>query len=68
MPTRLRIGLIGATSGAERWGARAHIPALLALRDELDFAAVCTAHKETALEAQKATGARLAFRTSTSSP
>ncbi|MBM3925605.1 MAG: Gfo/Idh/MocA family oxidoreductase [SAR202 cluster bacterium] len=61
MPTRLRIGLIGATSGAERWGARAHIPALLALRDELDFAAVCTAHKETALEAQKATGARLAF-------
>ncbi|MBI4308570.1 MAG: Gfo/Idh/MocA family oxidoreductase [Chloroflexi bacterium] len=44
--TRIRVGIIGA-NGQNRWGARAHVPAFLAL-PEMEVVAVCTAHRETA--------------------
>jgi predicted dehydrogenase len=57
---RVRIGIVGANGGTDRWGARAHIPAVLAL-PEAELVAVCTAHEETARRAQQRTGAALAF-------
>src|SRR5438874_2096486 len=42
----IRVGLVGATPGVG-WGPRAHIPAYRAL-PEIELAAVCTAHFETA--------------------
>ncbi len=56
---RIRVGIIGANV-SRGWGSSAHVPALLALPD-YELAAVCTAHRETAKEAAKAFGARLAF-------
>jgi predicted dehydrogenase len=57
---RIRIGVVGANGGQDRWGARAHVPAIAAL-EEAELVAVCTAHEETAKRAQQRTGARLAF-------
>jgi predicted dehydrogenase len=57
---RIRIGIIGANGGADRWGARAHIPAVMAL-PEAELVAVCTSREDTARRAQQRTGARLAF-------
>ncbi len=57
---RMRIGVLGANGGTDRWGARAHLPAIAAL-EEAELVAVCTAHEETARRAQQRTGARLAF-------
>jgi predicted dehydrogenase len=57
---RIRIGVVGANGGTDRWGARAHLPAIAAL-EEAELVAVCTAHEETAKQAQHRTGARLAF-------
>jgi predicted dehydrogenase len=57
---RVRIGVVGANGGSDRWGARAHIPAVLALA-EAELVAVCTAHEATAKQAQQRTGAPLAF-------
>jgi predicted dehydrogenase len=57
---RMRIGVVGANGGTDRWGARAHLPAIAAL-EEAELVAVCTAHEETAKRAQERTGARLAF-------
>jgi predicted dehydrogenase len=57
---RIRIGVIGANGGSDRWGARAHIPAVTAL-PEAELVAVCTAREETARRAQQRTGASLAF-------
>src|SRR6266699_3222090 len=57
---RMRIGVVGANGGTERWGARAHLPAIAAL-EEAELVAVCTAREETAKRAQQRTGARLAF-------
>jgi predicted dehydrogenase len=57
---RIRIGVIGANGGSDRWGARAHIPAVMAL-PEAELVAVCTAREETARRAQQRTGASLAF-------
>jgi predicted dehydrogenase len=56
---RIRIGLIGA-SVRRGWGAGAHIPAIKNL-PELQLAAVCTAHPETARESAEAFGAAHAF-------
>jgi predicted dehydrogenase len=58
--SRIRIGIIGANGGTDRWGARAHIPAVMAL-PEAELVAVCTAREETARRAQERTGAPLAF-------
>ena len=57
---RMRVGVIGANGGADRWGARAHLPAVLAL-DEAQLVAVCTSREETARNAQQRTGAPMAF-------
>ena len=57
---RMRIGMVGANGGTDRWGARAHLPAIAAL-EEAELVAVCTAHEETAKRTQQGTGARLAF-------
>lgn len=51
----LRICLVGATPGSG-WGPRAHVPAYKAL-PEVELAAVCTAHEETAQAAAKEFGA-----------
>lgn len=51
----LRICLVGATPGAG-WGPRAHVPAYKAL-PEVELAAVCTAHEESAQVAAKEFGA-----------
>jgi len=56
---RMRIGVVGANGGTDRWGARAHLPAIAAL-EEAELVAVCTAREETAKRAQQRTGARLA--------
>jgi predicted dehydrogenase len=58
--SRIRIGIIGANGGTDRWGVRAHIPAVKAL-PEAELVAVCTAREETARRAQQRTGAPLAF-------
>lgn len=57
---KMRVGVIGANGGADRWGAKAHLPAVLAL-EEAKLVAVCTAREETALNAQRRSGADLAF-------
>jgi predicted dehydrogenase len=51
----IKVGVVGAGfahggDGRERWAVRAHIPALKALSDECEVAAVCTTHMETAEE------------------
>jgi predicted dehydrogenase len=56
----MRIGVVGAHGGTDRWGARTHLPAIAAL-EEAELVAVCTAREETAKRAQQRTGARLAF-------
>jgi predicted dehydrogenase len=56
----MRIGVVGANGGTDRWGARAHLPAIAALA-EAELVAVCTAREETAKRAQQRTGVRLAF-------
>jgi predicted dehydrogenase len=58
--SRIRVGIIGANGGTDRWGARAHVPAVMAL-PEAELVAVCTAREETARRAQERTGAPLAF-------
>jgi predicted dehydrogenase len=58
--SRIRIGIIGANGGTDRWGVRAHIPAVMAL-PEAELVAVCTSRQETAKRAQERTGAPLAF-------
>jgi len=55
---QMRIGVVGANGGTDRWGA--HLPAIAAL-EEAELVAVCTAREETAKRAQQRTGARLAF-------
>lgn len=57
---KIRVGVIGANGGTDRWGARAHLPAVLAL-EEAKLAAVCTSREETARNAQRRSGADLAF-------
>ncbi|MBH74571.1 MAG: hypothetical protein CL896_02110 [Dehalococcoidia bacterium] len=57
---KLRVGLIGANGSPDRWGSRAHVPALMAL-DEIELIAVGTAHEDTARNAQRRTGSKLAF-------
>jgi predicted dehydrogenase len=57
--TPVRLGLIGAGS-ARSWAARAHLPALRAVSD-VEIVAVATTRAESAREAARLTGARLAF-------
>ena len=55
---RIKVAVIGAgfsnsPDGRERWAVRAHVPALKALPEIYDLAAVCTTRMETATTAAK---------------
>ena len=56
---KIRVGIIGA-SARYGWGMRSHLPALLGL-PEYELAAVCTSSHDTAKEAARHYGARMAF-------
>lgn len=56
----MRIGVIGVDGVTDRWGTRAHLPAVRAL-EEAELIAVCTSREETAKRAQERTGVPLAF-------
>ena len=60
MSNRLRVGVVGANGENDRWGAKAHVPAIAAL-EELELVAVATSHEDSARKAQERSGARLAF-------
>ncbi len=58
MTRRLKVGVVGASisnspDGRERFAIRAHLPALKALSDQYEVAAVCTSKMETANAAAK---------------
>src|SRR5262250_1921974 len=59
MAERIRLGLIGANVRVT-WSSQSHFPALQASPD-VEISAVCTTRQETAEEARKAFGAKLAF-------
>ena len=56
---KIRVGLIGSNVGYG-WAPRAHLPALAEMPD-IELAAVCTAHEETAAEAAAKFGVEMAF-------
>lgn len=59
MTDRIRLGIVGANVRAN-WAPRSHMPALLASPD-FEITAVCTTRPETAEEARREYGAKLAF-------
>jgi len=59
MAKKIRLGFVGANVRSQ-WASQSHFPALLA-HPEVEFTAVCTTRPETAEEARKAFGAKLAF-------
>jgi len=59
MAGKLRIGLIGASTGST-WSARSHLTAL-PLSPDFELTAVCTTKPESAEAARKQFGAKLAF-------
>ena len=60
MADRLRIGVIGANP-TQSWAKRGHLPAILAMQEELELVAVCTTREETARESARIYGARHHF-------
>ena len=59
MTNKIRLGLIGA-SVHSHWASRSHLPALL-LSPDFELTAVCTTKAESAEEARRKYGAKLAF-------
>lgn len=59
MANKIRLGLIGA-SVRSHWASRSHLPALLVSPD-FELTAVCTTKPESAEEARRKYGAKLAF-------
>ncbi|MCC6535355.1 MAG: Gfo/Idh/MocA family oxidoreductase [Burkholderiales bacterium] len=59
MTTKLRLGLVGANVRSN-WGSRTHLPALAKSAD-FELTAVCTTRMESAEEARRMYGAKLAF-------
>jgi predicted dehydrogenase len=59
MAHKIRLGFVGANVRAT-WASQSHFPALLASPD-VELTAVCTTRPESAAEARKAFGAKLAF-------
>ncbi|MSQ06941.1 MAG: Gfo/Idh/MocA family oxidoreductase [Dehalococcoidia bacterium] len=59
MPNKIRLGFVGANVKST-WASQSHFPALLASPD-VELAAVCTTRPESAEEARRAFGAKLAF-------
>jgi len=69
MANKIRLGFVGA-SLRSTWSSQSHFPALLASPD-VELTAVCTTRPESAEEARKTFGAKLAFhdfRTMVASP
>ena len=59
MADKIRLGFVGANVNAT-WASQSHFPALLASPD-VELTAVCTTRPESADEARRAFGAKLAF-------
>src|SRR5262245_14420126 len=59
MAKKIRLGFVGANVRST-WASQSHYPALMASQD-VELTAVCTTRTETAEEARKAFGAKLAF-------
>jgi predicted dehydrogenase len=59
MANKIRLGFVGANVRSQ-WASQSHFPALLAHPD-VEMTAVCTTRPETAEEARKAFGAKIAF-------
>ena len=59
MATKIRLGFVGANVNST-WASQSHFPALLASPD-IEMTAVCTTRAESAEEARRAFGAKLAF-------
>lgn len=59
MQKKIRLGFVGANVKSH-WASQSHFPALMA-HPEVEFTAVCTTRPESAEEARKAFGAKLAF-------
>ena len=57
---KIRLGIIGSNPHRAIWANQAHLPAILA-SPEFELTAVCTTRQETADEAARRYGARLAF-------
>src|SRR3989442_12264572 len=69
MTHKIRLGFVGANVRAT-WASQSHFPALLASPD-VEMTAVCTTRPESAEEARRTFGAKLAFhdvRTMVTSP
>lgn len=59
MPNKIRLGLVGASTGAT-WAARAHLPAL-PFSPDFELTAVCTTKPQSAEAARAKHNAKLAF-------
>src|SRR5258706_12234990 len=59
MTDKIRLGFVGANVRSH-WASQSHFPALMASPD-VEMTAVCTTRPESAEEARKAFGAKLAF-------
>lgn len=59
MQKKIRLGFVGANVKSH-WASQSHFPALMA-HPEVELTAVCTTRPESAEEARKAFGAKLAF-------
>ena len=59
MTDKIRLGFVGANVNST-WASQSHFPALLSSPD-IEFTAVCTTRAESAEEARRAFGAKLAF-------
>src|SRR6266545_3678721 len=59
MANKIRLGFVGANVRSV-WAAQSHYPALLASPD-VEWTAVCTSRPESAEEARRTFGAKLAF-------
>src|SRR5258708_37778263 len=59
MANKIRLGFVGA-SPSSQWANASHLPALMASPD-VELTAVCTTRPESAEEARKKYGAKLAF-------
>jgi predicted dehydrogenase len=60
MPSKLRLGIVGADATGQGWAPLAHFPALRAL-PEYEIAALCTAHADTARAAAQRYGVARAY-------
>ena len=60
MASKLKLGLVGADATGKSWGSAAHIPALREI-EQIELAALCTSHPESAVAASEAFGIERAY-------